>query len=250
MSTSTFVQPNSNTMVCAAYPPAVDDAVAVMAHIGAAFAPHAQAEPDMTVAVDAGNLTYGNTLVQMSEQTSASLTAPVSDPRYDLLVVDRSTAEVSVVTGTEAASPELPALPSGMIPLAQIALGVGMEAITNADITDLRPLWRSQTSPLPVAEGGTGASSESAARDNLGLDNTYGQCRLLLSGGNLLLKPQNGNKITIDGEARTIPSAGVALSASGTAAATLYYIYAAVSEGAIVLEASTTAHATDASTGI
>lgn len=43
----------------------------------------------------------------------------------------------------------------------------------------------------------------------------HGQCRLTLSGGNLLLLPYNGNKLIVDGQVRTIPAAGVSLAPTG-----------------------------------
>lgn len=79
----------------------------------------------------------------------------------------------------------------------------------------------------------------------------HGQCVLVLSGGNLVLKPKNGNKLIVNGVQCTIPSAGVSLAPTGLTPSTGYYIYATASAGAVnALEASTTTHATDASTGI
>jgi hypothetical protein len=79
---------------------------------------------------------------------------------------------------------------------------------------------------------------------------SFGQCRLTLSGGNLTLSPYSGNKLSINGTAQTVPSATVTLSASGLSVGTLYYIYAYMSSGTMTLEASTTAYATDTSTGV
>lgn len=75
--------------------------------------------------------------------------------------------------------------------------------------------------------------------------------RLSNSGGTLLLRPFGGNTMLIPGlGAVTIPSAGVSLAASGLTAGTTYNIYATVTGGNLVLEASTVGHATDATTGI
>jgi hypothetical protein len=79
---------------------------------------------------------------------------------------------------------------------------------------------------------------------------TYTNCRLTLSGGNLLLSRFNGRRVTINGIAELIPSAGVTLSASGLTPSTLYYIYAYMNSGTMTLEASATAPAVDATTGI
>lgn len=77
-----------------------------------------------------------------------------------------------------------------------------------------------------------------------------GQCRLVLSGSNLVLSPYNGNNIIINGAQYQIPSVGVSLPPTGLSIGTFYYIYAYVSGSTIALIASTTTHATDAATGI
>lgn len=78
----------------------------------------------------------------------------------------------------------------------------------------------------------------------------YGHCRLTLSGGNLLLSRFNGRRLTINGVGELIPSAGITLAATGLTPSTLYYIYAYMNSGTMTLEASTTAYATDSTTGI
>lgn len=78
----------------------------------------------------------------------------------------------------------------------------------------------------------------------------YGACRLTLSGGNLLLSRFNGRRLTINGVGELIPSAGITLAPSGLTPSTLYYIYAYMNSGTMTLEASTTAYATDATTGV
>ncbi len=76
----------------------------------------------------------------------------------------------------------------------------------------------------------------------------YGQCRLTKSGSDLKLSPFNGNQLTINGVACTIPDAGVTLVPTGTAD-DVFYIYAYMSGGTMTLEASTTAHATSTTAG-
>lgn len=77
-----------------------------------------------------------------------------------------------------------------------------------------------------------------------------GQCRLVKSGANLVLQRYNGVGLTINGVAYAIPSAGVSLAPTALSVGTLYYIYAYMNAGTMTLEASTTAHATDSTTGI
>lgn len=76
-----------------------------------------------------------------------------------------------------------------------------------------------------------------------------GQCRLVKSGSNLVLQRYNGVGLTINGVAYAIPSAGVSLAPTGSAG-TNYNIYAYMNAGTMTLEASTTAHATDSTTGV
>jgi len=64
-------------------------------------------------------------------------------------VIDRNTGLVSVVTGTQSATPTPPALPDGTVPIARINLIPGATAITNAMIVDERAL-------LPVGASGKG----------------------------------------------------------------------------------------------
>ena len=75
-------------------------------------------------------------------------------------------------------------------------------------------------------------------------------CRLTLSGASLVLSPLGGNQLYIGGVNRVIPGAGVSLAATGLTVGTVYYIYAYWTGTAIALEASTTGHSTDASTGV
>lgn len=72
----------------------------------------------------------------------------------------------------------------------------------------------------------------------------HGQCRLAKSGSNLVLSPYNGNKLTINGVERSIPSGGVSLAPGSVTPGTTYYIYAYMNSSTMTLEASTTGHAT------
>lgn len=76
-----------------------------------------------------------------------------------------------------------------------------------------------------------------------------GQCYLSLSGGNLLLSRYNGSALFINGNHEAIPGSGPTLAATGLTANTTYFIYAFMSAGTMTLEASTTARATDSTSG-
>lgn len=80
---------------------------------------------------------------------------------------------------------------------------------------------------------------------------TFGQCRLSVQSATaLLLSPFSGNSLVINGIPTKIPSAGITLSNSGLSANTVHNVYAFLSGATLTLEASTTAHATDSSTGV
>lgn len=143
MTVSTFLQPKysgGGAQTGTAYPLAVDAAVAVLRRVAADFAPH-QVEPaaDLTVKVDAGHLFLGATApVEVAEQTTAAFVAPAVSPRTDRIVMDRYTGTISVIAGAEAGP--VPDITAGKLPIAQVALTVGMTEITNSDITDERDL--------------------------------------------------------------------------------------------------------------
>lgn len=71
----------------------------------------------------------------------------------------------------------------------------------------------------------------------------HGQCRLGLAGGDLILRPYNGNQIIIAGVPRTVPNAGVTFASAGLAASTTYFVYAWMDGEVMKLEASTTVRA-------
>jgi hypothetical protein len=70
-----------------------------LARIAWAFAPHEQVTPNMTVRLDAGAVFDGTTLTEVAAQNSATLVAPVTNPRIDRVVVDRATGVVSDRSG-------------------------------------------------------------------------------------------------------------------------------------------------------
>lgn len=74
--------------------------------------------------------------------------------------------------------------------------------------------------------------------------------RLTKSGSDLKLSPLNGNVLSIDGTLETVPAAGVTLAPTGLTIDTDHFIYAFMSGATMTLEASTTGHATDATTGV
>ena len=147
MTVPTFVQPDRSSDSGAQYPANIDAAIAVLARVGQAFAPHEQSTPDMTVRLDAGHIynPVAQTITEVAAQSTGAITAPSVDPRIDRIVVDQSTGVVSVVGGTEAASPVAPAIPAGKFPVAQVSLLTSTTEITNSIITDERNSFTAKT---------------------------------------------------------------------------------------------------------
>lgn len=138
MPVATFLQNDFTTQDATTYKAALDGNVSVMACLAAAFAPSQQATPNMTVLVGAGALLSWGNVVSVAAQSTAVVTAPVSNPRIDRVVIDAGNGVIATVTGTESATPTAPAIPSGYLPIAQVLLAPGTTAITNAMITDER----------------------------------------------------------------------------------------------------------------
>lgn len=138
MTVATFLQPDYNTQTGTAYPLAIDASIAVLARLAAAFAPHAQSTPNMTVRVDAGVIFNGTSITEVAAQSTGTITAPVGNPRIDRVVIDATTGAVSVITGTPAGSPAAPALTANKLPVARVLLQTSSTTITNSMITDER----------------------------------------------------------------------------------------------------------------
>ena len=172
MSAAQFLQTNFTTQDPATYKSAIDGNFAVLSRLAGKFAAHAQAAPDMTVAVDAGHIFSGSTITEVPAQASPVIVAPIANSRIDRVVIDNQTGACSVVTGTEAAVPAAPAIPSGKMPVARVALAVGVAAITNSMLTDER---------ASGSGGGFGAAGviASAATCDLG---TVGSHNAVISG--------------------------------------------------------------------
>ncbi len=118
--------PNFTSQTASVYKANIDAGFAVADRLAWAFAPHQQDQgspaPDMTVRLDAGAIFDGATLTEVAAQSTSILAAPSTDPRIDRIVIDRASGAVSVVTGSEAASPTPPAITAGKVPIAQVLL--------------------------------------------------------------------------------------------------------------------------------
>jgi|SRR5215475_5948934 len=102
---------------------------------------------------------------------------------------------------------------------------------------------------LYVAQGANDVRTTTSALAAL-VKGGQGQCRLRLVSTNLVLSPFNGNIIMINSLPVNVPDAGVSLAATGLVVGTTYFIYAYMVGATMTLEASVTAHATQAGTGV
>ena len=92
---------------------------------------------DMSVDVTAGNCTIGGTKYTESAITNLAISAAdATYDRKDLVVYDSSAGDPVIITGTAAATPIPPDIPSGDILLAIVNVGAAVTQITNADIVD------------------------------------------------------------------------------------------------------------------
>ena len=154
--------------------PAENDRLAAQGIIGTSgiigansLAVTANGTPNMSVNVAAGwagivSSTANAGLYQVYNDATANLaisTANPSNPRIDLSVVTVNDAYYSgllnnctftVVAGTPAVSPTVPATPSNSIALAQVAVAAAATTITSSNITDVRV---AATSPLVAFDG-------------------------------------------------------------------------------------------------
>ena len=158
MPVATFVQPNYNTQTGTAYPLNIDAAFAAFLRLAGTFAPHEQATPNMTVRLDAGHVFNGTSLTESAPQSTGTIAAPSTNPRKDIVYVDRATGAVGVATGVQSASPVDPAIPAGKVPVARVNLATSTTVIVNSILDDIRDLNLLGLGTAATRNTGTGAN--------------------------------------------------------------------------------------------
>lgn len=98
--------------------------------------------PSMKLDVNAGAYSYNGVMHLFLGGQSPEFTAPEEGTRLDILYLDGESGELAIQKGTAAVAItdplELPAVPSGAIPLVAVHLAAEQEAITESDLYDLR----------------------------------------------------------------------------------------------------------------
>lgn len=109
---------------------------------GDEFAPSQQSVPDMTIQLVAGQIfnIVSKALVVVAAQNTSGITAPSSNPRKDIVFIDRLTGVIGVQTGSEGASPSDPTIADNKLPVARITLATSTTEITDSLIDDIREL--------------------------------------------------------------------------------------------------------------
>ena len=150
------------TQQASLYTSQIDANMKVLGGIAAQFQCFPNAPNDMTIKIAAGRLVdSARNVIDKSIQTSSTITAPVSDPRIDLVTIDAA-GDLAITTGVEDVSPAIPAIPAGHLPIAYITLATSTTAITDSLITDYR------TALPPIVSTISGTANRVAIFDGSG----------------------------------------------------------------------------------
>lgn len=110
----------------------LEDAAILIRHL-AMLRAEEQAVPNLTLSVRTGIAWFAqNSYVNFPGGNSPVFTAPVSNPRRDILTI-RNDGVLYVITGAESASPVAPTIPSTDIPICQVFNVVGQTTIRDND---------------------------------------------------------------------------------------------------------------------
>ena len=173
------------------------------------FDPHEASTPNMTVVLSAGRVQNGVTLIETAEQATATITAPSANPRIDRVVIDNVTGTVSVIAGSEAASPVAPTITLGRIAVAQVLLQTSSTEITNSMIADERATKHAHLMTWTSAAA-IGSSLAIAGLANADLDALNGTDVVIIDSGQDLLRTYrfNGSVWALVGSGLTITGIG------------------------------------------
>lgn len=99
----------------------------------------AQASPDMTVAVAAGQARIGGYYPVYAGGNATITTADSTNPRIDIITLDYNAA-ITVTAGTAASAPVAPSIPANSVLLCQVYVSAGITSVGSSRIIDKRVL--------------------------------------------------------------------------------------------------------------
>lgn len=111
---------------------ATDDINALNRRIFDALYPEQQTTPDMTLKINSAKVYFDETPLIFGGGNTPTMTAPTTNPRIDLIVIN-SAGTLSVIQGSEAASPSPPAYPTDKMPICEVYHRVGETNIKTDD---------------------------------------------------------------------------------------------------------------------
>lgn len=141
MTVATFNQTDYTTQDSATYKANIDADINVLAKLGQMFAPHSAGNNSMYAEIDPGILTFpdGSNATHSSHILGAFNAPTGGNNKIDLITIPANgLLNANIIEGTPAANPSPPACPAGNLPIAQVFLSTGMNAILNSNITDVR----------------------------------------------------------------------------------------------------------------
>jgi hypothetical protein len=94
----------------------------------------------LVVSVASGLITVPGSGLIVFPGDDATFTAPTSTSRIDLVAID-SAGLISVITGVEDVSPDVPTYPSDKLVVAEVTLNSGMVQVPGANVRDVRPFF-------------------------------------------------------------------------------------------------------------
>jgi hypothetical protein len=168
----------------------------------AGLAASAQGSPDMTLKVFEGVVRFGKSEVRFTGGDSPAFTAPLSDNRIDLLVIN-SAGTLEIIQGTATASPTAPTYPATKFVIAEVYLRYGSTSIKNTDDSINGYLYRDARAYTVLMDKFGGDGSDGA------LNISSGTTTIDLGGQAIVIKNYTSISITGTGKlAFTNPHAG------------------------------------------
>lgn len=157
--------------------------------------PHQKTTPDLQVYVEAGNVLFpNNNLIVFAGGNSPTFTAPTTNPRIDLLVMD-STGTLVRIAGTENASPVAPSYPRDVMVICEIYNRVSQTQIMDVTASGKGYIYKDSRPFLQQRETGFGGTGADGA-----LNITSGTTTLDFASANILTKNYSSISITGTGQ--------------------------------------------------